>query len=113
MKALDQIRARLEAATPVNGWYIHPNENGHLRGPYNRWLNVVGPLEELRSERDGKVLRADYKADLEMFAHAPTDIARLIRAVEAFEEMCDVMFPNWREAPLGRTIERILEGKDE
>ena len=70
---LQEIRARLDAATP-GLWVRHPSEPWVYvrRGPFT--LNIIAT--QLRSGRPG---------DTDLIAHAPADIAWLLDEVERLE----------------------------
>lgn len=77
MKALEEYRARLEAATP--GPWIEYHENG-TPGQYEAFLcpPATGAfLVETGVDWDQKRRNAEF------IAHAPTDTARLLTALEA------------------------------
>ncbi|WP_324644189.1 hypothetical protein [Pseudarthrobacter sp. LT1] len=71
MSALDDIRARLQAATP---------------GPWFAVRYYVGAGWD-QSDPHTEVAKASFKQDAELIAHAPTDVSRLVAAVEAVEAL--------------------------
>ena len=68
---IDAIRRRLEATTPGQ-WGRHGAD-----------VHVAGQSEPLLRGRDGSAeLRAQADADADFVAHAPADIAALLRALK-------------------------------
>ena len=85
----EQLIARVkrlsEEATPVVAWYPHPWE-GQVRGPWNRWFQIIGPEEEHRvseGPHKGTLVRASREADVAYAAAAMTYLPRLAKMVEA------------------------------
>lgn len=68
---LQEIRARLDAATP-GPWQYHPDPIGALCGPDGR--NIITPYAGYGDSSDWP--------DINLIAHAPADIAWLLDEVE-------------------------------
>lgn len=109
---LDQIRARLNAASPgpweVNGdhFYVCSVGNSNIDGKdYDVCMNGY-------AARDGA--NSDAKTDADFIAHAPTDIARLLKAIERLREQRDANYdgplPDQAAERADQEIKRILEG---
>lgn len=75
MSALDGIKARLQAATP-GSWEVKPFRVG-FGGDSEREPDFWEVGENIVYEEE----------DAELIAHAPTDLARLVAAVEAVEKL--------------------------
>lgn len=82
---------------------------------------IIENIENLKAnhiatinERDE--LRAEIKETNALFVKHSQEYqkenASLKAEVEAFEECCDVMWPEWREAPLGINIARIRKQRE-
>lgn len=74
-----EILAAGEKATPAT-WYSHPWE-GQVRGPYNRWFQVVGP-----PDRHPNGYHASASEDVDYFTvaanHAPELAREVLRLTE-------------------------------
>lgn len=72
---LQEIRARLDAATP-GPWHVHP----------------VGSIEVRRLDYSGFVVaRANHDDDADLIAHAPADLAWLLAEIDALRERVAVL----------------------
>ncbi len=67
-------------STPVVNWYSHPKEIGNIRGPYNRWFNLIGEYEELI--QNNKIVRASGDNDIIFCTEAMNNMPKLIDALE-------------------------------
>ncbi len=118
--ALAEIKARLSAATP-GPWTVSRSDSDHGHINYQ--------VENFGYEHDGCVAFCSEltnfrqaKKNAELIAHAPTDISRLISALELAIEQRDG-YSDWfseQQHPDNRTdfrkednaaIARVLEGK--
>lgn len=83
---LKELREIAEKATPVVRWY--PNLFSHeIRGPWNRWFQVVGPLTE-ETTSTGKIVRAKAEFDVEFAAEAMNSLVPLLdQLAEASEKL--------------------------
>jgi len=104
---LAPIHVRLAAATP-GPWRIeNDSEQDYEHGiPYSEWpQTLVGPEQAWPSEwakANGETRRVDEinelrPADAELIANAPTDLARLLAAIEAGITMLDERAQAFRE----------------
>ncbi|WP_427130366.1 hypothetical protein [Pseudarthrobacter sp. S9] len=87
MNEIEQIRERLAAATP--GPWFQGRDSKHLEN-----------AKEVYSEREPSSTSEDictawYPTDAEFIAHAPTDMARLIAAVDAVTALAE----RWERTP--------------
>lgn len=81
MTALADIRARLDTVTEY-----HP-------APHRAVVNSAGDRWGV-VDSNGSVVTTDPKDTAVLYAHAPTDIARLLAAVEAAMAACDRVIDN-------------------
>lgn len=102
MSRIDEIRKRLEAATP-GPWEV---ELSFKRGQYehknHNWAKVIGPNRWFGEPSVEYLIDREYmhREDAELIAHAPADIALLLELVEKydalFSEIETIVAPNKR-----------------
>lgn len=86
---LQEIRARLDAATP-GPWEYHPDPVGALAGPDGR--NIITPYAGYGNASDWP--------DITLIAHAPADIAFLLSENEALREQIGFLHEDSGESRL-------------
>lgn len=87
MSALDEIRGRLEAATPgpwTRNDYVDVDQDGAFD-----LAHVTAPDPHEPDTAVQGVAMGILRNDAEFIAHAPADVARLLAAVEAINEAVD------------------------
>jgi hypothetical protein len=115
MKALDEIRARLAAATP-GPWKA--NDDGTIDGSEYAEVICRGQVDCMAYCAGGtSVIEGDnLKADADLIANAPTDIARLLAALDdllyiADNKTADNHVGRWWSSTIRGAIEKAVGGK--
>ena len=96
MSELDEIRGRLEAATP-GPWMVRSD-------------HAVAQVAHSTGEQKTTVTYGPtYRSDAEFIAHTPVDIARLLAAVEAGMDTLDERARQLRETA-NRLDQQVMDG---
>lgn len=90
-----KLKEAMNNSTPVNSWYPHLNGK-EIRGPYNRWFEVVGPKHPEISSHSGKVLRAEADKDILFFCEAVNSMPEIIQALETLKDFEYGQLPTWK-----------------
>ena len=115
-----KLKEAMNNSTPVNSWYPHLNGK-EIRGPYNRWFEVVGPKHPEISSHSGKVLRAEADKDILFFCEAVNSMPEIIQALETqskvIEKMREALRGTWgslsqSQIEIDRRLECIEQGKE-
>lgn len=89
---IQKLKEIAHKGTQVNGWYEHPYEDGNIRGPWNRWINVSPDRND-----DSKGNVADHVDDVKFIATAMNHFSHLLKEIESLNFYRDV-YLKMREA---------------
>ena len=78
LETLGELEEICKKASQVNGWYAHKYENGNIRGPWHRWVNV----EEGSREGVENGYIAPKESDIDFIAAAMNHFPHLIKALK-------------------------------
>lgn len=87
MKALDEMKARMNAATSGPWTTVKPQMPQSYRNRIPKWMKVLGRNSEFELKLFAELcsVGTDPEPNAEFIAHSRTDMERLIRAVEVME----------------------------
>lgn len=80
---IEELKKVHAKSTQVNSWYAHPLEEGNIRGPWNRWIEV--------SKNEGCEHVAPHKDEVNFIAEALNHFPHLLKRITVLEDSIDLL----------------------